>query len=104
MWLLAVLTLVDLSHVINYTFPESADVYVHRTGRTARAGKSGVALSLVSPKEIGSFYQLKLIHKIYPVERQLLLKNTAAIAKVRTLSGSTNDMDNVQPRLSRKSF
>jgi superfamily II DNA/RNA helicase len=61
----------DLSHVINYTFPESPDVYVHRTGRTGRAGKSGVAVSLVAPREIGSFYYLKLIHKIYPEERRL---------------------------------
>jgi ATP-dependent RNA helicase DeaD len=61
----------DLTHVINYTFPESADIYVHRTGRTGRAGKSGIAVSLVSPREIGSFYYLKLIHKIYPEERHL---------------------------------
>jgi ATP-dependent RNA helicase DeaD len=63
--------LTHLTHVINYTFPESADMYVHRTGRTGRAGKSGVAISLVSPREIGSFYYLKLIHKIYPEERHL---------------------------------
>ncbi|MFH1130038.1 MAG: DEAD/DEAH box helicase [Pseudomonadota bacterium] len=61
----------DLTHVINYTFPESADVYIHRTGRTGRAGKGGAAISLVSPKEIGSFYYLKLTHKIYPEERRL---------------------------------
>ena len=63
--------LADLSHVINYTFPDSADVYVHRTGRTGRAGKSGTGVSLVSAKELGSFYTLKLIHKIYPQERHL---------------------------------
>jgi ATP-dependent RNA helicase DeaD len=61
----------DLSHVINYTFPESPEVYVHRTGRTGRAGKSGVALSLVGPRELGSFYYLKLIYKIRPEERDL---------------------------------
>ncbi len=61
----------DLSHVINYTFPESAEVYVHRTGRTGRAGKSGIAISLVSPRELGNFYMLKLTYKIKPEERQL---------------------------------
>src|SRR5262249_25250311 len=61
----------DLSHVINYTFPESADVYIHRTGRTGRAGKHGKAVSLVSPQELGSFYYLKLLHKVKPVEKQL---------------------------------
>ena len=61
----------QLSHVINYTFPESPEVYVHRTGRTGRAGKSGVALSLIGPREIGAFYYLKLIYKIRPTERDL---------------------------------
>ena len=61
----------DLSHVINYTFPESAEVYIHRTGRTGRAGKDGVAFSLIGPKDIGSFYNLKLIYKILPEEREL---------------------------------
>jgi ATP-dependent RNA helicase DeaD len=61
----------DLSHVINYTFPESPEVYVHRTGRTGRAGNRGVAISLVGPREIGSFYYLKLLYKIRPQEREL---------------------------------
>ena len=61
----------DLECVINYTFPESPQVYVHRTGRTGRAGKSGVAISLVSPRELGAFYYLKLLYKIRPKEREL---------------------------------
>ena len=61
----------DLPFVINYTFPESAEVYVHRTGRTGRAGKRGVAVSLISPRELGNFYYLKLTYKIRPEERTL---------------------------------
>jgi len=61
----------ELSHVINYSFPESAEVYVHRTGRTGRAGKKGVALSLIGPRELGSFWYLKLLYKIQPEERDL---------------------------------
>ena len=56
----------DLSHVINFSFPETPEVYVHRTGRTGRAGKSGVALSLIGPRDLGSFYYLKLQFKIRP--------------------------------------
>ncbi len=37
----------DVSHVINYDMPRTADVYLHRIGRTARAGKKGNAVSLV---------------------------------------------------------
>jgi ATP-dependent RNA helicase DeaD len=61
-----------VTHVINYSFPESAEVYVHRTGRTGRAGRTGVALSLISPREIGNFYYLKLQYgSIKFSERQL---------------------------------
>lgn len=37
----------DISHVINFDLPRKADVYLHRIGRTARAGKKGIAISLV---------------------------------------------------------
>jgi ATP-dependent RNA helicase DeaD len=39
----------DITHVINYSIPRELDVYVHRIGRTARSGKAGVAISLVTP-------------------------------------------------------
>ncbi|WP_428269546.1 DEAD/DEAH box helicase, partial [Haliangium sp.] len=61
----------NLSHVINYAFPDSPEVYVHRTGRTGRAGQSGVAISLVGPRELGSLYYVKLIYRITPEERDL---------------------------------
>ncbi|HSG45805.1 MAG TPA: DEAD/DEAH box helicase [Anaerolineales bacterium] len=41
----------DISHVFNYHLPDDAEVYVHRIGRTGRAGKTGVAITLLSPKE-----------------------------------------------------
>ncbi len=42
----------DISHVINYDVPSTPEDYVHRVGRTARAGKDGVALTLITPIEI----------------------------------------------------
>ena len=60
-----------LSHVFNYTFPEAPEIYIHRTGRTGRAGKHGTAISLIGPTEVGSFYYLKLLYKIRPEERAL---------------------------------
>ena len=41
----------DLPHVVNYDLPQVPEDYVHRIGRTGRAGNSGTALSLVSPEE-----------------------------------------------------
>jgi len=41
----------DVSHVINYDFPQDCEDYVHRIGRTGRAGKTGIALTLLTPRE-----------------------------------------------------
>jgi ATP-dependent RNA helicase DeaD len=40
-----------ITHVINYDLPEDPDLYVHRIGRTARAGRGGIAWSFVSPEQ-----------------------------------------------------
>jgi len=42
----------DISHVINYDVPLSPEEYLHRVGRTARAGRDGVAVTLITPSEI----------------------------------------------------
>jgi ATP-independent RNA helicase DbpA len=49
----------DLGAVINYELPTDPDVYVHRIGRTGRAGRTGLALSLVSPREMPRALQLE---------------------------------------------
>ncbi|WP_284652014.1 DEAD/DEAH box helicase [Flavobacterium terrisoli] len=41
----------DITHVINVEFPEIQEQYIHRIGRTGRADKSGIAISLISPRE-----------------------------------------------------
>jgi ATP-dependent RNA helicase DeaD len=41
----------DISHVFNYDLPQDPELYVHRIGRTARAGKTGIAISFLTPHE-----------------------------------------------------
>lgn len=41
----------NLTHVINYSLPMESDSYIHRIGRTGRAGKSGIAITLINPNE-----------------------------------------------------
>ena len=41
----------DVSHVFNFDLPTDPEMYVHRIGRTGRAGKTGIAISLITPKE-----------------------------------------------------
>jgi ATP-dependent RNA helicase DeaD len=40
-----------VSHVVNYDVPSAAEAYVHRIGRTGRAGREGVAMNLAEPRE-----------------------------------------------------
>jgi len=53
----------DISHVINYELPDDPEVYTHRSGRTARAGKSGICMSIVSPKQISNIRQIERLVK-----------------------------------------
>ena len=52
----------SVTHVINYNLPDDPEVYTHRSGRTARAGKSGVSIAIVNMKELG---------KIRDIERKI---------------------------------
>ncbi len=49
----------DVSHVINYDLPEDVETYVHRIGRTARAGRDGVAATLVGENEVREFGKIQ---------------------------------------------
>lgn len=53
----------DLTHVINYSLPQDPESYVHRIGRTGRAGKTGVAISLISPPDFRKLSTIKRIVK-----------------------------------------
>ena len=55
----------NVSHVINYDLPEDVETYVHRIGRTARAGKEGVAATLIGESEKREFDKIK---RALPVE------------------------------------
>jgi len=57
----------DIDLIINYDVPHEAEDYVHRVGRTARANATGMAITLVTPREIQKFRRIeKLIEKEIP--------------------------------------
>ena len=58
----------DLPCVINYELPHTAEDYVHRIGRTGRAGKRGLAISLFSPEEKAELQAIEKLIK-QPIER-----------------------------------
>jgi ATP-dependent RNA helicase RhlE len=54
----------DIAHVVNYDLPNASDDFVHRIGRTGRAGKKGVATTFVMPQERGDARKLERELKI----------------------------------------
>jgi len=53
----------ELSHVINYSMPDDPEVYIHRSGRTGRAGKSGISVTIVHMKETGRLKQIEKLSR-----------------------------------------
>jgi len=69
----------NIDHVIHYQIPRTSELYVHRSGRTARALNNGVSVMLVDPSDESSFRKIcKLLHKTtadipdFPVELRFL--------------------------------
>lgn len=72
----------DVSHVINYDIPLDPEAYVHRIGRTARAGRTGDAITFVTPRERGL---LRTIERLTGVKlKRKSVPSAADIAQRRT--------------------
>lgn len=67
----------DISHVFNFDLPDDPEIYVHRIGRTGRAGKTGIAITLLTPYErrrlghIESFTRSKIKQATLPSEEDI---------------------------------
>jgi len=96
----------DVTHVINYSLPDELENYTHRSGRTARAGKTGISISLINLKEVGKIRRIeKVIGKSFTkmevpkadavVEKQLF----ALIGKVNDVDISNNHIDPYLPKI-----
>ena len=103
----------NVSHVINFDVPADAEDYVHRIGRTGRAGRKGVAITFVAPSERGRFLRFEsYIHQpiksanipsreeiIAHREEQFIAKLTAQLGK-----GKIASERNIIARLEETSF
>ena len=58
------LDIASITHVVNYDLPWDAEVYVHRIGRTGRAGREGDAITLVAPRDGRSMRQIEMTLKV----------------------------------------
>ncbi|HPW88620.1 MAG TPA: DEAD/DEAH box helicase [Kaistella chaponensis] len=61
----------SLTHVVHYSLPDDPEVFVHRSGRTGRAGKDGISISLIKPEESRKLKQIKSVTKIDIVEKKI---------------------------------
>ncbi len=70
----------DITHVINYQIPEDEQAYVHRIGRTGRAGKTGIAVTLVDWDELARWEMIdKALGLGHPGSRRNLFQLTAFV-------------------------
>lgn len=61
----------SLTHVIHFSLPDDPEVFVHRSGRTGRAGKDGISMSLIKPEETRKMKQIKVTTKIEMTEKKI---------------------------------
>ncbi len=94
----------DITHVINYNLPDEPDRYTHRSGRTARAGKSGISIVLVNTREVRRIKGLesqsgiRFEYKKIPSGRAVCEKQLFAMVE-RMVSAEVNnkEIDNYLP-------
>ncbi|NNF04098.1 MAG: DEAD/DEAH box helicase [Rhodothermales bacterium] len=90
----------DLSHVINYDVPQDPEYYVHRTGRTARAGKTGTAIALTTIEDnrnllaIGQRYGINMNQREAPEEKDVEKRISERLTV--TLESSMRDLSNLE--------
>jgi ATP-dependent RNA helicase DeaD len=81
----------DITHVFNHDLPTEAEVYVHRIGRTGRASKTGIAISLIAPAEqahlrrIEAFTRQKFIRATLPTVEDIMKRRSAQLSEQVTL-------------------
>jgi ATP-dependent RNA helicase DeaD len=99
----------DLTHIINYSLPDDLEVYTHRSGRTGRAGKTGISISLVNIREKHTLKQLeKLIKKPFnpipiPSGNEICGKQLFHwIKKLETVVTEHQEIEKFLPEINRK--
>lgn len=92
----------ELTHVVNYSIPKELDLYVHRIGRTARSGKAGIAISLVTPANKWAISRIEHMTKSKMREGQIPTAQDVALkkaAKILTRFQAQKEFERVLPLL-----
>jgi len=99
----------DLTHVINYGLPDEAAIYTHRSGRTGRAGKSGVSIAIVHSREKGRIREIERIigktfeRKEVPTPDHIIEKQLFSLAdRIEKVEVDDNEMEKYIPGVLKK--
>jgi ATP-dependent RNA helicase DeaD len=99
----------DLTHVINYSLPDDTEVYTHRSGRTGRAGKKGISVSLIHSREQHNLRQIeRLVKKPFkafqiPTGSEVCGKQLFHwIKKLETVATEHQEIEKFLPEISEK--
>ncbi len=84
----------DITHVINYSLPRELENYVHRIGRTARSGKTGIAMNLVTPSHRHLIYDIEKLTKSRMQEGKIPTRKEIGSRKVTQLLPSFSNQAN----------
>jgi len=96
----------DLTHVINFSLPDDTEVYTHRCGRTGRAGKKGISVSLVHLREKNSLHRIeKLVNKSFnslpvPTGSEICGKQLSRwVEKLETVTTGHKEIEKLMPEI-----
>ncbi|SHF78537.1 ATP-dependent RNA helicase DeaD [Mariniphaga anaerophila] len=99
----------DLTHVINYNLPDDPEVYIHRSGRTGRAGKKGVSVTLIHLREKGKLNQVekkvnkKFVKKQVPSGKEICEKQLfSLIDKMENIEVNETEIAQFMPVIYKK--
>ncbi|MDE6176782.1 MAG: DbpA RNA binding domain-containing protein, partial [Paramuribaculum sp.] len=99
----------DLTHVVNYGLPDDSAVYTHRSGRTGRAGKTGVSIAIIHSREKGKLREIeKKIGKTFerrevPTPEHIIEKQLYNLAdRIEKVKVDDEQIDKYLPGVSRK--
>ncbi len=84
----------NLTHVVNYSLPQDPESYVHRIGRTGRAGKKGIAITFVTPAEYRKLMFIQKHTKSDIIKQQLpKVRDLIEVKKAKMMEDLTNSME-----------
>ena len=99
----------DLTHVINYGLPDDAAVYTHRSGRTGRAGKTGVSIAIIHSREKGRLKEIERVigrkfeRKEVPTPEHIIEKQLYNLAdRIEKVEVNDAEMDKYTPGVVKK--